>query len=76
MGVVRHKVRKGRNQGIWHFCTDMFIYPGKVGVPSIAPFTTDSEFYKSNSHRLLYPAHPSVFLKDFHSVLACQQIDG
>ena len=38
VGVVRHKVKKGRNQGIWHFCTDMFIYPGKVGVPSIAPF--------------------------------------
>ena len=74
MGVVRHKVKKGRNQGIWHFCTDMFIYPGNVGVPSIAP--TDSEFYKSNSHRLLYQAHPSVFLKEFHSLLARQQIDG
>ena len=78
MGVVRHKVKKGRNHGMWHFCSDMAVHiPGEIWeYPHLPLFNTDSEFYNSNSHRLLYPAHPSFLLKSFIVLLARQQIDG
>ena len=71
MGVVRHKVKKGRNQGIWHFCTDMFIYPGKVGVPSIAPplfffYLLQTRNFTKVIHIVSYTQHtPLFFLKSF-----------
>ena len=74
MGVVRHKVKKGRNQGIWHFCTDMFIYPGKVGGTLNRPSLLQTRNFTKVIHIFSY--NPSVFLKEFHSLLARQQIDG
>ena len=76
MGVVRHKVKKGRNQGIWHFCTDMFIYPGKVGRTLNRPFLLQTRNFTKVIHIVSYTQHTPVFLKEFHSLFARQQIDG
>ena len=77
MGVVRHKSKEGAKS------TDMAFLHGHVHIPGEGGGTLNRSFLlqtrnftKSNSHRLLYPTHPSVFLKEFHSLLARQQIDG
>ena len=77
MGVVRNQSIEGAKSRDMAFLHGHVHIPIKGGVTSIAPFYLQTRNFTKVIHIVFYtPAHPSVFLKEFHSLLARQQIDG